>query len=171
VTVSDPDRPKNVQHEWTAQRADNAFLSKALPPEAYFTAIDVGRSKNANDGQLRKLRGVKPGIPDWLIVWSGLTLWIERKVSASLSETQKITRDALVRNGHRWAFARSVEDIEAACLAAGIPLRATLGEIRGRIAEQNERLPAKRKRPARGFKADNSMSMAQYRRGHGKEYF
>lgn len=163
-------RPKNIQHEWTAQRGDNAFLSKALPPEAYFTAIDVGRSKNANDGQLRKLRGVKPGIPDWLIVWNGVTLWIERKAAAALSETQKLTRDVLVRNGHRWALAHSVEDIEAACLAAGIPLRATLGEISGRIAEQNERLPAKRKRSSGGLRADNGMSIAAYHRMHAKGF-
>lgn len=130
-------QPKKRSHvEWIAQRTDNAFLSKALPPEAYFTAIDVGRSTNAQEGQLRKLRGVKPGIPDWLIVWKGITLWVERKVSASLSPGQKVTRDALLANGHHWALARSTEQLEAACRDSGIPLRATLGEIKDRIAAQ-----------------------------------
>lgn len=163
------DRPKNKQHEWIAQRGDNAFLSKALPIDAYYTAIDVGRSKNANDGQLRKLRGVKPGIPDWLIVWNGITLWIERKIDAALSETQKLTRDRLRANGHLWALAHSLEDIEAACIAAGIPLRATLGAIQERIADQRARLPVKRKRAAHRPGAPiNSMSLAQYRRLNAK---
>ena len=144
--TEDAEAPRRlVQREWQAQRADNAFLAKALPPGAYYTAIDVGRSRNANDGQMRKLRGVKAGIPDWLIVWNGVTLWIERKVKQSLSESQKLTRDALLANGHQWALARSTEDVEAACLAAGIPLRATLGGIRERIAAQNERLPPKKR--------------------------
>ena len=32
-------------------------------------------------------------------------------------------------NGHQWELCRSPEDVEAALRAAGIPLRATLGEI------------------------------------------
>lgn len=138
----------NVQHEWQLQRACAAFLSKALPDSAYFTSIDMGRSTSAAQGQLRKLRGVKAGVPDVLIVWAARTLWLELKVGAALSESQKITRDALTLNGHYWALCKSMEDVEAACRDAGIPLRATLGDIRARIAEQNERLPVKRKRNA-----------------------
>lgn len=148
-TIQVPDPVKLIQHEWRDQRAYNVFLSKALPPEAYYTAIDVGRSKSSLQGQLRKNRGVKSGIPDFLIVWHGITLWLECKSGQSLSSNQKVTREALLRNGHRWALVRRMEDVEAACRAAGIPLRATLGEIRARIADQNERLPAKPKRAAR----------------------
>lgn len=147
-------KPKLVQREWEAQRADNAFLAKALPDGAYYTAIDVGRSKSAREGQLRKLRGVKPGIPDWLVVYAGITLWIERKAGASLSPNQKVTRDCLIANGHRWALARSTEEVEQACRNAGIPLRATLGEIRRRIAEQQARLAGpKRKRATKAHAA------------------
>ncbi len=138
-----------VQREWIAQRTVNAFLSKALPPGAYYTAIDIGRSKNAQAGQLRKLRGIRAGLPDWLIVYQGTTLWIEQKAGSALSEPQKLTRDALEKNGHLWSLATCIEDVELACRASGIPLRATLGEIRERIAEQNERLPAKPKRTTR----------------------
>ena len=137
------------QNEWGLQRACAAFLSKALPDRAYWTSIDMGRSTSAAQGQLRKLRGCKAGIPDMLIVYAGQTLWCELKVDASLSEPQKTTRDALRANGHQWELCRSPEDVEAALRAAGIPLRATLGEIRDRIADQRERLPAKPKRAAR----------------------
>lgn len=167
----EPDAPakkKLTQHEWRDQRGYAAFLSKALPIDAYWTAIDVGRSRNRDEGQLRKARGVKAGIPDFLIVWRGVTVWLEIKAGQSLSPVQRTTRDALLANGHKWALCRRVEEIETALLAAGISLRASLGGIQTRIAEQNERLPAKRKRAVRGIKADNSMSLARYHRMHEK---
>lgn len=142
----------NVQHEWREQEADSAFLSRALPRDCYFTAIDQGRAANRNVGAMRKRRGIKAGLPDWLIVWRGTTLWIERKTrptASDLSLIQEQTGECLMKNGHLWVRANCIEDVEAACRAAGIPLRATLGEIRTRIAEQNERLPPKPKRTAR----------------------
>ncbi len=88
-----------------------------------------------------------------MIAWRGIshsvTLWLEVKTGTQLSEAQKLFRDQITANGHRWALVRSPEDVEAACLDARIPLRATLGEIRQRIDEQNERLPVKRKRGGR----------------------
>lgn len=138
-----------IQREWTAQKLDNAFLGKALPDDAYFTAIDHARKMSLVAGKQRKDRGLKAGIPDWLIVWRGITLWIERKEGSSLSGPQQATRDALRANGHLWELARSLDDVEAACRAAGIPLRATLGQIRDRIEAQDvvpkKRAPAKRK--------------------------
>lgn len=142
----------NVQHEWREQEADFAFLSKALPHDCYFTAIDQGRAANRNVGAMRKKRGIRAGLPDWLIVWRGTTLWIERKrrpTASDLGLVQEQTGDCLIRNGHLWSRANCIEDVELACRAAGLPLRATLGEIRSRIADQNERLPAKPKRAAR----------------------
>jgi hypothetical protein len=141
------------QTEWALQRACAAFLSKALPADAYFTSIDIGRSTSAAQGQLRKLRGCKAGVPDMLIVSSDITLWLELKAGASLSAPQKLTRDALVLNGHYWALCRSMEDVEVACRSASIPLRATLGQIRERIAIQNEHLPAKKPKRASPRKA------------------
>lgn len=164
-------RKSPVQREWADQRAHHAFLSKALPLGAYYTAIDVGGSKSVRLGQLRKARGVKAGIPDALIVYQGTTLWLEFKAGSSLSDAQKLTRDALRDNGHLWALCHSTEDIEAECLAAGIPLRATLGGIRERIAEQNERLGiVKRKRAVRNPTATRGqMTLAQYRRANAKQ--
>jgi hypothetical protein len=161
-------RPKNSQNEWSLQRTVAVFLSKALPPEAYFTSIDMGRSRSANEGQLRKLRGVKSGVPDVLIVYNGITLWCELKVEASLSEPQKLTRDALRANGHLWALARSPEDVEAACLAAGIPLRATLGAIRERIADQNERLGIVKRKRAPRPRTSRAKAWAGYRAANAK---
>lgn len=142
---------KRAQREWQAQKADNAFLSKALPFGAFYTAIDHARKMTKQHGKQRKDRGIKAGLPDWLIVYDGITLWIERKAGSSLSEHQHVTREYLVKNGHRWALARSTEEIEIACREAGIPLRATHGDIIARIKEQQQRLPVRRKSAQRAI--------------------
>jgi hypothetical protein len=157
-------RPPNVQREWKLQKAIAVYLSKALPPDAYWTAIDIGSAGSAQQGALRKARGVKPGIADVLIAYLGATLWLEIKAGTQPSEAQKLFRDQVTANGHCWALARCPEDVEQACRDVGIPLRATFGQIHARIAEQQEHLPAKRKRAARPRKAAGSLSVAQARR-------
>jgi len=152
-----------VQREWTLQRSIAAYLSKALPPEAYWTAIDVGSAGNAHAGQLRKARGQKAGLPDLLIVYLGATLWCEIKSGTQLSLAQQLTRDALRLNGHCWALARCPEDVEQACRDVGIPLRATFGQIHARIAEQDARLPTRKKRAPRA-RASGTITVAQAHR-------
>ena len=164
-------RKKPTQREWRGQEADKAFLEKALPYDCYWTAIDGGRASSLIVGAMRKKRGIKSGLPDWLIVWHGITQWIERKTTSAdsaLSENQRLTAERLIANGHRWARANSTEEVEAVLRAAGIPLRATLGDIRERIAEQNERLPAKRKAAARKPGVVSRMTVAQYRKLHSR---
>ncbi len=156
-------RPPYVQREWQLHRAIAVYLSKALPPTAYWTSIDIGSAGSAQAGALRKARGVKPGIADLLIVHDGTTLWLEIKAGTQLSEHQKMFRDQVAANGHYWSLARSPEDAEQACLAARIPLRATFGQIRERIAEQNERLPAKKKRAPRA-RTSGTITVAQAHR-------
>jgi hypothetical protein len=159
---------KLVQNEWSLQRAIAVYLSKALPPEIYWSAIDIGSAGSAHQGALRKARGVKAGLPDLLVAFAGRALWLEIKNGSSLSEPQKLTRDALRANGHAWALVRSLEDVEAACVSAGIPLRATVSAIADRIAEQRARLPAKRKAVPRTPGGPARMSVAQYRKLHTK---
>ena len=134
-----------IHREWADQRGYAAFLARALPLGAYWTSIDHGRSTSVAHGALRKARGVHPGIPDMIVVWSGITLWIEIKAGSSLSEPQKLTRDRLVAQGHLWALVRSGEELEAALRDAGIPLRATYGERVARLAEIKARKPPKKR--------------------------
>ena len=156
------------QPEWILQRSMAVYLAKALPHTAYWTSIDMGRSASARAGQLRKLRGCRAGIPDILIVHETKTLWLEAKAGSSLSEPQKLFRDQVTANGHLWFLVRSPEDVEAACLSAGIPLRATVSAISDRIAEQRSRLPAKRKAVPRTPGGPARMSVAQYRKLHSR---
>jgi len=161
-------RPPNTQREWSLQRSIVVYLSKALPLTAYFTSIDIGSAGSAQAGQLRKARGVKPGIADIMVIWSGTVLFLEIKVGTQPSDAQKLFRDQVTANGCWWALARCPEDVEQACTLAGIPLRATFGQIHARIAEQQAHLPAKRKRAARPRKAatgsTGSLTVAQARR-------
>lgn len=143
--------PKRKQDEWRAQEIDWAFLMKALPHGTLARGIDQSgkRSRAANGARLR--RGCLPGTSDTYVLWNGITVWLERKKQSGgkLGEGQPEFRDGVLRNGGHWALVERTEDVEAACRAAGIPLRATLGDIRTRIEAQNERLPAKPKRAAR----------------------
>ena len=158
-----------VNHpEWALQRLCHVYLSKALPAGALYTGIDIGSAGSAQQGMLRKARGIRPGTPDAIIVYRNVTLWIELKTRSQLSEAQKLFRDLAVANGHAWALVRSLEDVEAACAEAGIPLRATVSAISDRIAEQRARLPAKRKAAPRTPAGPARMSVAQYRKFHTK---
>ncbi len=142
---------KRNYSEWRGQEVDWIFLQKALPLGALVRGIDQSGKRTREANMRRRARGCLPGTADTYILSGGVTLWLERKRAAggTFGEGQEAFRDAVMANGGHWAEVRSTEDVEAACLAAGIPLRATLGEIRQRIDAQNERLPAKRKRAAR----------------------
>ena len=160
MTAARP-RQRNTQREWSLQRSIVVYLSKALPLTAYFTSIDIGSAGSAQAGQLRKARGVKPGIADIMVIWSGTVLFLEIKAGTQLSEAQKLFRDQVTANGCWWALARCPEDVEQACILAGIPLRATFGQIHARIAEQNARLPAKRKRSVFRKPKNGAVTVAQ----------
>jgi hypothetical protein len=164
----DSPRAIPVQREWRAQEIDWVFLMKALPHGALAVGIDQAAKRSRAANRARLARGCKPGVPDTYVFWNSVTLWLERKSGSGLSSAQETFRDAVLANGGHWALIEYTEDVEAACRAAGIPLRATLGEIRTRIADQNERLAPKRKRSARPAKASDRMSVAQYHKLHGK---
>lgn len=138
-------RKRPVQREWRAQEVDWAFLMKALPHGALAYGIDQAGKRSHAANRRRLDRGCKPGVGDTYLLWNSVTLWLERKSGSAVSDAQKLFRDQVRANGGHWALVKSTEDVEAACLAAGIPLRATLGGIRERIAAQNERLPAKKR--------------------------
>jgi hypothetical protein len=149
--MSDVPKPPRARKEWKGQEIDWTFLMKALPRGALARGIDQAakRSRQANAARLR--RGCLPGTGDTYIFYRGITLWLERKAGADgrLGPGQAEFRNAVLANGGHWALVQCTKEVEAACLAAGIPLRATLGDIRTRIEEQTARLPAKPKRAAR----------------------
>lgn len=146
------------------------FLQKVLPYGALATGIDEAAKRSRDANMARRRRGCLGGVSDLLVYHNGTLVCLEAKTSSgALGDNQKAFRDGILRNGGHYAVVRTMEDVEAALVDAGIPLRASLGAIRERIAEQNERLPAKPKRVSRKPGAPRgTMSIARYRAAHAK---
>ena len=161
-------RRKPVQHEWRGQETTWTFLQKALPYGCLSYGIDQAAKRSRAANRARLARGCKPGVGDTYVFWQGVTLWLEEKRGAAHEEAQKEFGRQVVANKGHYALVSSPEEAEAACIAAGIPLRATLGDISARIADQRARLPVKRKKAPRKVRAGADMTLAQYHRLHGK---
>lgn len=112
--------------EHKLQIALNAFLRLALPADAFLTSIDHARKQSAEAGMFQKMRGIRAGIPDMVIVYRGVAHWLEIKTDMGVvSPAQKIVHEEIVRAGGRVAVVHSVTDVESVCRYWGIPLRAT----------------------------------------------
>lgn len=159
--------PRSRQ-EWTSQQAIYVFLCKALPHGAMCRSVDEAAKRSREANLRRHARGCLGGFADVYVLFGGVTLWIECKNGTTTSDKQDGFRDLILRNGGHYTVVETMEDVEAACIAAGIPLRATLGDIRGRIGEQNERLPVKRKRGLRKSAVGNGATLGFVRRAAAK---
>jgi hypothetical protein len=128
------------------------FLDKFLAPPAYWSSVGHERKQTLRQGQMQKARGIKRGLPD-IMVWSpGYFLGIELKAGKnSTTDAQDGFAEAMARNQHGYAVARSVEQLGEALQQHGI------GLLWGwRVAAQLHdaalatEAPA-RKKPARNF--------------------
>lgn len=165
-----PAKPRG-KGEWNFQQLAWVFLQKALPYGAWVQSIDESAKRSEIARIRRKASGHLGGEGDIYVFWEATTLWLELKDQSDQRTSQKAFQEGIERNRGFYAKVKTLEDIEAACIAAGIPLRATLGAIQERIADQRARVPVKRKRAAHRPGAPiNSMSLAQYRRLNAKEY-
>jgi hypothetical protein len=115
-----------VRHpEAALQRTIAAYLSWALAPPAYWSAIGHGGGGQMR-GRILKGMGVKAGLPDILIVHDGIAHWIELKAEKGvLSDAQIVTHAALRAAKCPVAVVRSLDELRL--LLAGpwwpIPLR------------------------------------------------
>ena len=88
-------------------------------------------------GAIRKAKGVRRGLSDLMIWWSGRFIAIELKTAKGvMSDSQKEFADGIVGAGFQYHLCRSLSDVEAALIDAGIPLRATAFGRDGRLAAQ-----------------------------------
>ena len=111
---------KRQQPERALQKAVFDFLKRAMPPEAFFSAIPGG------DRQMTLTPGYVAGLPDVLIIFKRTPLLIELKApKGRLSESQRDVHAALERAGAFVATARSVEQVEIILTLCNIPLHAT----------------------------------------------
>lgn len=116
------------REEQNTQIAVIQFLDKALVPPAFAFHIPNGGKRTRAEAGILKAMGVKSGMPDLFIIAPASTiLAIEMKARrGSASAEQKARMEALRDCGISTAICKSLDEVEAAVLAAGVRLRARL---------------------------------------------
>ena len=148
------------QSEHRLQIAVAHLLEVVLDPaQTYWSALDHGAGKmtRASAG-LRKARGVKRGLPDFIILSKSGLLGIELKSDKGrLSPEQVETAEAWMALGHDIAVARSLEDVQEILEAWNIPMRTRMtfmGGSNGRAARTTQ---PRDRRPRRAGRAANTL--------------
>jgi len=116
------------QSEHQLQAAVAAFLDAALPADCWWSSIDHAGT-SARHGALLKARGVRPGLPDLVIIAPAirLTAWIELKTRhGRAGPAQLHFATVAMLAGHTWHICRSVAEVQAALVESGVGLRARL---------------------------------------------
>lgn len=116
---------RRARLEEALQRAVASYLDVALPDEAEWWHTPSQRgTRNRYEMGILKVLGVRPGIPDVLILYRGQLIGIELKTpKGRLTPAQKVMRDRLMQAGALVAVCRSVDDVQA-FLGPLVPLKA-----------------------------------------------
>jgi hypothetical protein len=135
--------------EHALQRACAKYLTRALPADAVWTAIDPGaETLDLEEGANRKARGVQAGWPDLVVLWRGVLHGIELKSKTGrLSLEQKKVAAAILAANGRYRLIRTVQALADVLALWGLPCCLNNHEMR---AEQydamlQERLQRPRK--------------------------
>lgn len=121
--------------ELQLQKAVAEYLEAALPEDVVWSSIDHSH-QGARHGAQLKARGVKPGLPDILVlartdflidgvnVCHSVVIGIELKApGGTMSEHQRTMQKRFHAIGATYTVAYSVEAVEQILLAHAIPLR------------------------------------------------
>ena len=103
------------------------YLDIALPLSSVWSTIGHGGMPlHPRTAARMKAQGLKPGIPDVLIVWQGRAIFIEiKRPGGRLSPAQKTMHERITSAGAVVATCFSAEDVER-YLSVIMPLRATV---------------------------------------------
>jgi len=125
LSEDEPRRRRGAPEE-RLQMAVVKFLAVALDGNSEFFAVPNGGKRGFREAQRFKAAGVKAGVPDLIVINDGRAIGIELKAGKTpLSEAQVRYHEMLRRARVPVTVCRSIEDVEAALRAAGVPLRAT----------------------------------------------
>lgn len=114
-------RPEEALHRAVAE-----FLTLALPEDAWFTTFPAGGGGKVR-GSILKGMGLKPGVPDILIIYQGKALWIELKAwNGRLSGSQRTAIADIMNAGCPAYVTNSIESVQDILQLRGIPLRASV---------------------------------------------
>lgn len=115
-----------AQPEQALQRQVAQFLAVALDGNSWFSSMPLGGGGRLRGAILHGL-GVKRGLPDMLVINDGRAIWLELKAAKGrVSEGQQDCHAALSSARSPVAVCKSIDDVIAALVAAGVPLRAKL---------------------------------------------
>ncbi len=115
---------RRAQPETKLQQAVATYLMLCLKPPAWWTSIEHGVEVAPAVAQRWASIGVKPGIPDVLIVHDGRCYWIECKAEkGTLSSAQLDTHEKLMHAGSTIHVCRSVDDLRRSLTLWDIPTR------------------------------------------------
>jgi hypothetical protein len=99
--------------EQQLHRACAEYLAWALKPPTWFTTFPAGGGGEVRGKILRGL-GLKPGVPDLLIVAFGVAHWVELKTQkGKTSVDQVICHGDLIEAGCPVAVVRSLYELQA----------------------------------------------------------
>jgi hypothetical protein len=109
---------EHVFHKQVAQ-----FLTFALGGAAFFSTIPLGGGGRLRGAMLKGV-GVKPGLPDILILDGGRALWLELKSThGKVSAAQRDTHALLRRAKSPVGVVRNLDEVITFLRFHGVPLR------------------------------------------------
>jgi hypothetical protein len=132
-----------MRGEHGVQQAIRDFLAAALPEDCFWSGIDHANAKDALTGALRKARGVRAGLPDFILCYRGLFYGIEVKSASGRPSAAQIGVAAGIRRaGGTYVVVRSTAEVEAVLRDWGFPLHATHLPLAGGSARRRLRAAA-----------------------------
>lgn len=118
-------RPARRRLEHGLQEVVAQFLEVALAGVAWWSSVDhgAGAMSKAAAGR-RKARGVKPGLPDIIVLYRGRLIGIELKAGRGrASDAQDDLHAAWAAQGASVRMCRSLAEVDGALAGLGVPLR------------------------------------------------
>ena len=132
------------REEWQEQKKLARLLDKWLDPDCTFWTATDPVASSALSGAIRKQRGVKPGVPDIVILYRGKLIAIELKSRCGkCSPPQRAVREDLLRAGARgWWVCRTARAAMWALARSGVRFRTLTNNDGSPERWQPPRLPA-----------------------------
>lgn len=111
--------PEQVLHRQVAE-----FLTYGLGGTAWWTTFPAGGG-GVERGRVLQSIGLKPGVPDILVIDGGRALWLELKApKGKLSMFQVVCHQNLHHARSSVAVCRSLDEVIAFLTEQGVPMRA-----------------------------------------------
>lgn len=120
--------PRKIKRpEQELHKAAIKFLDRSLPPSWRVIHAGNGGIRSPIEAAIMVGLGVRKGFPDLLMLGPGRFVVGEAKASnGKLSRDQEEWRDWFISIGAPWFVFRSIDELIAGCVDAGVPLRGRL---------------------------------------------